>query len=93
MFAAGGFYLGPLGPALAMTFALVVRETVSFVGTNREKLFLHSAFSRYLSPQVISEIIADPSKLNLGGEKREMTAIFTDIQGFSTITEKLAPEE
>ena len=91
LFAAGGLYLGPLGPALAMTFALAVRETVSFVGTNREKLFLHSAFSRYLSPQVISEIIADPSKLNLGGEKREMTAIFTDIQGFSTISEKLDP--
>jgi adenylate cyclase len=60
LLAAGGLYLGPLGPALAMTFALLVRETVSFVGTNREKLFLHSAFSRYLSPQVISEIIADP---------------------------------
>ncbi|MDR0557922.1 MAG: adenylate/guanylate cyclase domain-containing protein [Treponema sp.] len=93
LFAAGGLYLGTLGPALAMTFALLVRETVSFVGTNREKLFLHSAFSRYLSPQVISEIIADPSKLNLGGEKREMTAIFTDIQGFSTISEKLDPVE
>jgi adenylate cyclase len=41
----------------------------------------------------ISEIIADPSKLNLGGEKREMTAIFTDIQGFSGISEKLDPAE
>jgi adenylate cyclase len=92
-FAAGGLYLGPLGPALAMSFALIVRETISFVGTNQEKLFLHSAFSRYLSPQVISEIIADPAKLNLGGEKREMTAIFTDIQGFSTISEKLDPVE
>jgi adenylate cyclase len=63
------------------------------VGTNRERLFLHSAFSRYLSPQVINELIADPSKLHLGGEKREMTAVFTDIQGFSTISEKLDPVE
>ncbi|MDR2500700.1 MAG: adenylate/guanylate cyclase domain-containing protein [Treponema sp.] len=93
VFMAGGAYAGPLGPLLAMTCALVVRETISFIGTNREKLFLHSAFSRYLSPQVISELIADPSKLNLGGEKREMTAIFTDIQGFSTISEKLDPVE
>jgi adenylate cyclase len=93
LFMAGGIFLGPLGPMLAMISALAVRETISFVGTNREKLFLHSAFSRYLSPQVISEIIADPSKLNLGGEKREMTAIFTDIQDFSTISEKLDPAE
>ncbi|MDR0708828.1 MAG: adenylate/guanylate cyclase domain-containing protein, partial [Spirochaetaceae bacterium] len=93
LFLGGGVFLGPLGPLLAMISALAVRETISFVGTNREKLFLHSAFSRYLSPQIISEIIADPSKLNLGGEKREMTAIFTDIQGFSTISEKLDPAE
>jgi adenylate cyclase len=93
LFMAGGIFLGPLGSILAMTCALAVRETIAFVGTNREKLFLHSAFSRYLSPQVISEIIADPSKLNLGGEKREMTAVFTDIQGFSTISEKLDPTE
>jgi CheY-like chemotaxis protein len=52
---------------------------------------LKDAFSRYLSPVVVDEIIQDPSKLNLGGEKREMTVIFTDIQGFSTIAEQLEP--
>jgi class 3 adenylate cyclase len=52
---------------------------------------LRDAFSRYLSPEVVNEIIQDPSKLNLGGEKREMTALFTDIQGFSTIAEQLEP--
>jgi adenylate cyclase len=93
LFIAKGVFLGPLGPAIAMTCALAVRETISFMTTNREKVFLHSAFSRYLSPQVINEIIADPSKLNLGGEKREMTAIFTDLQGFSTISEKLDPAQ
>jgi class 3 adenylate cyclase/CheY-like chemotaxis protein len=52
---------------------------------------LKDAFSRYLSPMVVNEIIQNPSKLNLGGEKREMTAIFTDIQDFSTISEQLEP--
>jgi adenylate cyclase len=66
---------------------------MNFLGTSREKAFLHEAFSRYLSPLVINEIIADPSKLNLGGEKREMTAIFTDIEGFSTIAEKMDPSQ
>jgi class 3 adenylate cyclase/CheY-like chemotaxis protein len=52
---------------------------------------LKNAFSRYLAPAVVDEIIQDPSKLNLGGEKREMTVVFTDIQGFSTIAEQLEP--
>ncbi|MDR1059488.1 MAG: response regulator, partial [Treponema sp.] len=52
---------------------------------------LQRAFSRYLSPVVVNEIIQDPSKLNLGGEKREMTAVFTDIQRFATIAEQIEP--
>ncbi|MDR2159299.1 MAG: adenylate/guanylate cyclase domain-containing protein [Treponema sp.] len=47
------------------------------------------AFSRYLSPVIVSEIIANPSTLKLGGEEREMTVIFTDIRGFSSISEQL----
>jgi adenylate cyclase len=73
----------------ALTFLSVLG--INFLGTNREKAFLHMAFSRYLSPSIINEIIADPGKLNLGGEKREMTVIFTDVQGFSTISERLDP--
>jgi adenylate cyclase len=73
--------------ATGLTFvSLMVSE---FLTASHEKAFLHNAFSRYLAPEVITEIINDPDKLNLGGEKREMTAIFTDIQGFSTISEQL----
>ncbi len=77
--------------SVALTFSsLSVRN---FLKTLKEKAFLRNAFSRYLSPAVINEIIADPTKLNLGGEKREMTAIFTDIRGFSTISEQLDPAD
>jgi class 3 adenylate cyclase len=54
---------------------------------------LKDAFSRYLSPAVVDEIIQDPSKLNLGGEKREMTAIFTDVQDFTVLSEPLDPAQ
>lgn len=64
-----------------------------FIFASREKSFLRSSFNRYLSPSVIDQIVRDPSKLNLGGESREMTAIFTDIKSFSTLSEKLFPEE
>ena len=86
-------YIASAVPIVSTTLCFVVVTVMNFLGANREKAFLHSAFSRYLSPEVIKEIINDPAKLNLGGEKREMTAIFTDIAGFSTFSEKLDPTQ
>jgi adenylate cyclase len=65
----------------------------NYVIEGSQKRFIKSAFSQYLSPKVIEQIIADPSQLKLGGEKRELTAIFTDIRSFSTITEALGDPE
>lgn len=86
-------YIGVVIPFASAAATFLVLTGSSFLTTIREKSFLRSAFSRYLSPAVINEIINDPSKLNLGGEKREMTAIFTDLQGFSSISEKLDPTD
>jgi len=54
---------------------------------------LRRAFSTYLSEDVVEEIVTDPTRLQLGGVKRHMTAIFTDVRGFSGIAEKLPPEK
>jgi class 3 adenylate cyclase/glutaredoxin len=54
---------------------------------------LRKAFSTYVSGDVVGEVMEDPSRLQLGGSIRNMTAVFTGIQGFSTITEKLDPEQ
>jgi len=84
-------YPGFAVPLVATAISFITLMVSKFLTASHEKAFLHSAFSRYLAPEIITEIINDPGKLNLGGEKREMTAIFTDIQGFSTISEKLDP--
>jgi len=84
-------YPGLAIPLVSTTLTFIIIMVSKFLTTSHEKTFLHNAFSRYLAPEVITEIINDPGKLNLGGEKREMTAIFTDIQGFSTISEQLDP--
>ncbi|MDR0624346.1 MAG: CHASE2 domain-containing protein [Treponema sp.] len=86
-------YVGMAVPFVSAALTFLSLTGINFFTTLREKSFLRSAFSRYLAPQVVEQIIADPSKLNLGGEKREMTAIFTDIRGFSTISEQLDPAE
>jgi len=54
---------------------------------------LRRAFSTYLSEDVVEEIVSDPTRLQLGGIKRDMTALFTDVQGFTRIAEALPPEQ
>ena len=87
-----GIYFGSLITVLAMISAAIIREIISYAGSEKEKQFIRKAFSTYVSDDVVKEIIADPSRLQLGGTKRHMSAIFTDIQGFSTISEQLDPE-
>ncbi|MDR0444478.1 MAG: adenylate/guanylate cyclase domain-containing protein [Treponema sp.] len=69
--------------------AFITVMIYNFATEGSQKRFIKSAFSQYLSPKVIEQIILDPSQLKLGGEKREMTAIFTDVRSFSTISEAL----
>ena len=85
-------YIGFAVPLSATALTFISLMVTKFLTASHEKAFLHNAFSRYLAPEVITDIINNPDKLNLGGEKREMTAMFTDIQGFSTISEKLDPQ-
>jgi class 3 adenylate cyclase/CHASE2 domain-containing sensor protein len=85
----GSLWLPMAAPVVAVVLSFLSSTVYSYVTEGSQKRFIKSAFSRYLSPKVIDQIIADPSQLNLGGEKREMTAIFTDIRSFSTISEAL----
>jgi adenylate cyclase len=87
-----GVFLGPLGPVLTAAVAVIVRELVSYLASEKEKQFINKALSTYVSKEVVEELVANPSLLQLGGSKRQMSAIFTDIQGFSTISEQLDPE-
>lgn len=57
------------------------------------KMQMKSAFRQYVAPEIIEEILKDPEKLKLGGEKKELSIFFSDIRGFTTISEKLKPEE
>ena len=93
MFRYTGVFLGPLGTVFSMLICVIVREIYSYADSEKEKSFIRTAFSTYVSGDVVKEIIANPSHLHLGGTKRHMTAIFTDIMNFSRIAEQLDPEE
>ncbi|MBN1799812.1 MAG: CHASE2 domain-containing protein [Spirochaetales bacterium] len=84
-------YFNLLTPTLAVFLTFLILTILNFLETAREKTFIRDAFSKYLSADVVNELILDPSKLNLGGEEKQLTAIFTDIKGFSSISEQLTP--
>ncbi len=79
------FFAGIIGFAVINIYLFVLER--------KEKSYIKNAFGQYLSPKVIEDLVNDPSKLSLGGERREMTAFFSDVQGFSTISESLTPDE
>src|SRR6185436_18904681 len=58
-----------------------------------QRVFYESALRRYLAQPVVEQLIADPSRLRLGGEKREVTVLFFDVAGFTTLAEAMQPEE
>lgn len=88
---AAGIYV-PLTCALFCIVAgFVACLFFSYTSEGKQRRFIKSAFSQYLSPAVVDRLINDPSKLELGGEKRHITIFFSDIQSFTSISEPLEP--
>jgi adenylate cyclase len=93
LFVASGLYV-PIQPILlAMLFSFISLTVLAFVETEREKSWLHNAFEHYISAEFIQELVEQPDKLHLGGEERELTAMFTDVKQFSRISESLEPKQ
>jgi len=80
--------VGEGATALAFAGALAVQ----YATEGKQKRFIKNAFKYYLSADVIHQIIKDPSRLTLGGEKRELTIFFSDLASFSSISERLDPQ-
>jgi class 3 adenylate cyclase/CHASE2 domain-containing sensor protein len=95
----GGFALYGMGgvmiPLLAPTFGFATSSSMSvaYIGRRdrQQKKFIRDAFSRYLSPALVNQLVDDPEQLNVGGERRELTYIFTDLASFTTFTERTEP--
>jgi adenylate cyclase len=80
-------------PILGITVAYLSTTVYRYILEQREKAMIKGMFAQYVPQKVVSELIANPDMLKLGGERRRMTALFTDVAGFTTVSEKLSPEE
>jgi len=66
---------------------------LSYFSESKEKKFIHDSFKYYLSTEVIDQLISDPAKLKLGGERKNLSILFSDIRGFTSISELMTPED
>jgi adenylate cyclase len=82
------------GVAMSVSLALtyVAITVVKFMAEQQQTAMLRTTFGRYVSPQILDHILAHPESVRLGGDRREMTILFSDIRGFTTISEASEPE-
>jgi adenylate cyclase len=92
-FASFKFLLSPILPALCALLAYGVASGVRLLFSESEKRYIRDAFAHYLSPSMVQQLMDNPNILNLGGENRELTLLFCDIRGFTSLSEGLEPSE
>lgn len=92
-FAGQRLLLDPLLPGLAVGLSFLVTTPILLLMSDRERAFVRGAFGRYLSPTLVERLSANPQALVLGGEERELTVLFSDIRGFTSMSEKMNPTE
>lgn len=85
--------IDPLLPTVMAFSVFAVVSTLNFAITQQREARVRQRFEQHLAPQVVSLIVADPNLLKLTGERREITALFTDIEGFTTMTDRLGPQD
>jgi adenylate cyclase len=88
----GGLVLDLVFPPAALLIGFAVALSSRLVVEQAEQRMVREAMGRYLSPVVSQWVLADPDRLKLGGETREMTVLFSDLRQFTTLAHTLAPE-
>lgn len=93
LFAREGLIVNVIYPLCVIVLLYVAITAYRYLTESKQKQFIKNAFSTYLAPSVVEYLIKTPEKLVLGGEERIITAFFSDVQGFTSISEKLGPKE
>ena len=93
LFALKGIWFNLVYPASALFFGYTSQTAYRFFMEERRARDIRKMFSSYVSKRIVDELIRDPSKAKLGGDRKEITVLFSDIRGFTSFSEKHQPEE
>lgn len=88
-----GIILNILYPLLTIALIYIALVVIYYLTEEKSRKWITSVFGKYVSPVVIENLIKNPESINLGGEKRNITIFFSDIRGFTAISERLEPED
>lgn len=88
-----GYLTALTSPSLAVIVGFVGATVYNYITERKQKILIKGMFGQYVNPTVVEELVAHPEKLRLGGERRELTVMFSDIEGFTTIAETMEPEQ
>ncbi len=88
-----GFWLPIALPLVSVVLTIGLSLVVNYATEGRRRRFIKNAFHHYLSPQVIDQILKDPDRLSLGGERRTLSIFFSDLESFTSLSETMEPEE
>jgi class 3 adenylate cyclase/CHASE2 domain-containing sensor protein len=89
LFRHANFMVPIIAPSLGFGLALWLSDLQAGRQEREQKKFIQAAFSKYLSPALLDDILKDPSKLQLDPKRRDLSYIFTDVAGFTTISESM----
>ncbi|MGO8529443.1 CHASE2 domain-containing protein [Rhizobium ruizarguesonis] len=85
-------FVSPLGPVVAYVSVAFGQAAFDYAEERRNKRQIIRAFAQYISPDLVKRLSNDPSQLKLGGERRTLSVLFSDVRGFTTIAETLKDE-
>ena len=81
----------PIYPPVTLAVIYIIGSALSFMRAERDRREIRGAFNLYLSPDQVKAVVENPDLLALGGEMREITVMFSDVRGFTTISEQFDP--
>ena len=93
LFVHAGIWFNMVYPLLTIALVYTSLTVYHYLTEERERKKIRSAFSFYVSSSVVNEMLKDPNKLKLGGDKKELSVLFSDIRSFTSISEGMTPEE
>ena len=85
--------LDPVGPPALAVLLFTLSALAAAIKTERRERRLRNRFEQHLAPAIVARILANPDAVRLEGETREVTAMFTDIEGFTPMTERAQPRD